>query len=90
MSSGVPVATVDHGPLPEMVDESVGILFRIGDIESMSAAIMNGIESMEKMREKGIEGRKRVLDRFTLRSNAESFELIYRRAMSNASTKGNS
>ena len=35
MASGVPVVTVDHGPLPEMVDESVGALFTMGNIESM-------------------------------------------------------
>ncbi len=90
MSSGVPVATVDHGPLPEMVDESVGILFKMGDIESMSDAILRGTESIEKMRKKGAEGRKRVLERFTLRSNAESFESIYARAKNNPPTKGNS
>jgi len=84
MSSGVPVATVDHGPLPEMVDDSVGILFKMGEIESMSAAIMKGVESIEKMREKGAEGRKRVLEGFTLKSNAESFESIYKRAKKNS------
>ena len=90
MSSGVPVATVDHGPLPEMVDESVGILFKMGDIDSMSDAILRGTESIEKMRKKGAEGRKRVLESFTLRSNAESFESIYARAKNNPPTKGNS
>ncbi|HJM18547.1 MAG TPA: glycosyltransferase family 4 protein [Candidatus Thalassarchaeaceae archaeon] len=81
MSSGVPVATVDHGPLPEMVDESVGSLFRMGDIDSMCEAIMNGVESRVEMRRKGVEGRKRILERFTLRSNAESFESTYKRAI---------
>ena len=82
MSSGTPVVTVDHGPLPEMVDESVGGLFEIGSVESLSEAICHESSSMDSLLEKGEEGRKRVLERFTLDGNAEDFLAVYRRAIS--------
>ena len=82
MSSGTPVVTVDHGPLPEMVDESVGGLFEIGSVESLSEAISHESSSIDSLLEKGGEGRKRVLERFTLDGNAEDFLAVYRRAIS--------
>ena len=80
MSSGTPVVTVDHGPLPEMVDDSVGALFELGSAESLSEAINSELSSTNGLLEKGAEGRKRVLDRFTLDGNAERFLEVYRRA----------
>ncbi len=82
MSSGTPVVTVDHGPLPEMVDDSVGALFELGSAESLSQVISSEAYSMESLLEKGREGRKRVLQTFTLDGNAEAFLAVYRRAMS--------
>jgi glycosyltransferase involved in cell wall biosynthesis len=82
MSSGTPVVTVDHGPLPEMVDDSVGALFELGSAESLSQVISSEAYSMESLLEKGREGRKRVLQTFTLGGNAEAFLAVYRRAMS--------
>ena len=40
MSSGTPVVTVNHGPLPEMVDNTVGSLFKMGDVDSMAESIL--------------------------------------------------
>ena len=82
MSSGTPVVTVDHGPLPEMVEDSVGALFEMGSAESLSQAICSEATSTESLLEKGMEGRKRVLQDFTLDGNAEDFLAVYRRAMS--------
>ncbi len=82
MSSGTPVVTVDHGPLPEMVDDSVGALFEMGSAESLSLAICSEASSMDSLLEKGGEGRKRVLQNFSLDGNAEDFLAVYRRAMS--------
>ena len=78
MASGVPVVTVDHGPLPEMVDESVGALFTMGNIESMVSVMK---EVLKVGRKKGEKGRARVLQKFTYSGNAESFENIYLEAI---------
>ena len=80
MSSGTPVVTVDNGPLPEMVDSSVGALFELGSVDSLSEVIASEISSGEGLLQKGAQGRLRVLDRFTLEGNAERFLEVYRRA----------
>ena len=79
MASGTPVVTVDHGPLPEMVDDSVGKLFTMGDNDSMSSAIIEEIENIEDLLNKGILGRERVLGKYTYESNASRFSEIYSR-----------
>jgi len=80
MASGTPVVTVDHGPLPEMVDESVGRLFVMGDPDSMADAIMAELADPERLQEKGEVGRRRVLEKFTFEHDAGRFEAIYERA----------
>ena len=80
MASGTPVVTVNHGPLPEMVDESVGRLFTMGDEASMAGAILSELGERDTLRSKGEVGRHRVLESFTYEGNSERFEAIYRRA----------
>ena len=77
MASGTPVATVDHGPLPEMVDDSVGALFTMADIDSMSSAILSLLSDPEVLEARGKAGRERVLENFTYGQNAEEFSQIY-------------
>jgi len=77
MASGTPVATVDHGPLPEMVDESVGTLFTMGDIDSMSSSILTLLTDQDELKSRGLKGRERVLSRFTFKINAERFSDLY-------------
>ena len=79
MSSGTPVVTVNHGPLPEMVDSEVGSLFQMGNINSMSSTIIKEISNIDALKNKGIAGRKRVLQKFTYEIDAESFIEIYNR-----------
>jgi len=79
MSSGTPVVTVDHGPLPEMVDSTVGALFTMGDIDSMSSTILQEINDKKALKKKGIEGRKRVIEKFTYEIDANHFLQIYNR-----------
>ncbi|MEK9806086.1 MAG: glycosyltransferase family 4 protein [Euryarchaeota archaeon] len=77
MASGTPVATVNHGPLPEMVDDSVGALFTMADTDSMSNAILGLLDNPEGLETRGIKGRERVLKNFTYGQNAEDFSQIY-------------
>jgi glycosyltransferase involved in cell wall biosynthesis len=79
MSSGTPVATVDMAPLTEMVDESVGTLFQMGDTDSMASAILAQLASPEALSAKGARGRERVLEHFTYAHNAAAFSSIYER-----------
>jgi glycosyltransferase involved in cell wall biosynthesis len=79
MSSGTPVVTVNHGPLPEMVDSEVGALFQMGDISSMSSTIIKEISNINSLQKKGMVGRERVLQKFTYEIDAERFIKIYER-----------
>jgi glycosyltransferase involved in cell wall biosynthesis len=79
MSSGTPVVTVDHGPLPEMVDSTVGALFTMGDVNSMSSTIIDEIKDKKILEKKGIAGRKRVTENFTYEIDADYFIQIYSR-----------
>ena len=81
MSSGTPVVTVNHGPLPEMVDNTVGSLFKLGDVDSMAESILLELSNPDALVLKGEAGRKRVLESFTYAIDAERFESIYLRAM---------
>ena len=65
-----------------MVDETVGALFELGSVDSLSEAIASELSSNESLNQKGAEGRQRVLDRFTLDGNAERFLEVYHRASS--------
>jgi len=82
MSSGTPVVTVDDGPLPEMVDTTVGALFSMGDIDSMSDSMESELRDDVARRKKGELGRERVMASFTYEGNAESFESVYSRVVS--------
>tara|TARA_B110000967_G_scaffold43434_1_gene43606 strand:+ start:8050 stop:9351 length:1302 start_codon:yes stop_codon:yes gene_type:complete len=77
MASATPVVTVNHGPLPEMVDENVGGLFIMGDTDSISETILNELQSKEDLSIKGQAGRRLVIDKFTFKKNALEFLKIY-------------
>ena len=79
MSSGTPVVTVNHGPLPVMVDSEVGALFEMGNINSMSETILKEISDKKSLKKKGDAGRKRVLENFTYEIDADRFIEIYER-----------
>ena len=79
MASGVPIVTVDHGPLPEMVDETVGALFTMGDMDSMLMALGKILNQEDSQR--GIKGRERVVEKFNFDGNAAAFEKIYLEAI---------
>ena len=51
----------------------------MGDNDSMASAIIGEIENPEKLLEKGILGRERVLEKYTYESNASRFSEIYSR-----------
>ena len=78
MSSGTPVVTVDHGPLPEMVDDDVGSLFELGNSQHLADEVVRLVNNPKTMETMAENGRERVLDRFTYDHNAAEFELIYK------------
>jgi glycosyltransferase involved in cell wall biosynthesis len=77
MASGTPVVTVDDGPLPEMVDDTVGGLFDIDRPETLSEAIHTLLSDDEARQRMAGVGRRRVLDEYTYALNAERYAGFY-------------
>jgi len=84
MASGTPIITVNDGPLPEMVDESVGALFSPGDNGDLSMKIIEELEDPDLRRSQSINGRKRILNEgtFTQEKTAIEFEKLYKKIKS--------
>ena len=73
MSSGTPVATVDQPPLTEMVDSSVGVLFKRGNSADLADKV-NEILADSTRRTSFTElGRERVLEKYTYEHNAKDY-----------------
>jgi glycosyltransferase involved in cell wall biosynthesis len=81
LASGTPVATVDQEPLTEMIDTSVGGLFRRGDPIDLARCV-NEMLSSEETTEKARLGRERVLSKYTYEHNASDYEEVFKRAIS--------
>jgi glycosyltransferase involved in cell wall biosynthesis len=81
LASGTPVATVDQEPLTEMVDTSVGGLFKRGDSKDLARCV-NEMLSSEETSEKARLGRERVLSKYTYEHNASDYEAVFKRAIS--------
>tara|TARA_B100001778_G_C18564359_1_gene619322 strand:+ start:304 stop:1533 length:1230 start_codon:yes stop_codon:yes gene_type:complete len=77
MASGTPVVTVDDGPLPEMVDDSVGGLFDIDQPETLAKTIESLLQNHDGRQNMAKKGRKRVLDEYTYALNAERYAEFY-------------
>ena len=77
MASGNPCVTVDDGPLPEMVDDTVGGLFELGNPSSLAAAVNAILSNPERKAELSAAGRQRVLDEYTYELNASEYADFY-------------
>ena len=77
MSSGIPVIATDCGPIPEMVDDTVGSLFQMGDNEDLARSIIDELKDRQRLSEKGRIGRKRVIQNFSLIESCEKFLGLY-------------
>jgi len=76
MSCGLPVAASAVGGLPEIVDERVGALFEPADPVALATALVE-LLSRRDLRDLGREGRRRVVERWSLKSMVERHIEIY-------------
>ena len=86
LASGTPVATVDQEPLTEMVDESVGGLFKRGEPEDLARCV-NEMLTSEDTAKKAILGRERVLSTYTYEHNASDYVAVFNRAIEKRNEK---
>jgi len=80
LASGTPVATVDQEPLTEMVDSTVGGLFKRGDPSDLARCV-NEMLSSDETTEKARLGRERVLSKYTYDHNASDYIAVFERAI---------
>jgi glycosyltransferase involved in cell wall biosynthesis len=80
LASGTPVATVDQEPLTEMVDSTVGGLFKRGDPSDLARCV-NEMLSSNQTAEKARLGRDRVLSKYTYEHNASDYTAVFERAI---------
>jgi colanic acid/amylovoran biosynthesis glycosyltransferase len=67
MSCGLPVVSTRHGGIPDAVEHGAqGLLVKEGDVSSMAAAMTDLLRSPEKCTLMGRQGRKVILQRYTL------------------------
>jgi glycosyltransferase involved in cell wall biosynthesis len=76
MACGIPVAASAVGGLPEIVDETVGGLFRSGDERDL-ARVVTGLLKNPELPEKGARARERVLKEWSNRRLAQRHVEIY-------------
>ena len=86
LASGTPVATVDQEPLTEMVDESVGGLFRRGDPEDLARCVNEMLSSADTATKAEL-GRQRVLSKYTYEHNASDYVDVFKRAIEKNNAK---
>ena len=83
MSCARPVAASNVGGLPEIVDESVGTLFRPGDPQDL-ADRLHALLSAPDLRERGARGRERVVARWSNDRLARRHVEIYEELLNEA------
>ena len=86
LASGTPVATVNQEPLTEMVDDSVGGLFKRGEPEDLARCVNEMLASEDTVK-KAILGRERVLSQYTYEHNASDYVAVFIRAIEKRNKK---
>lgn len=80
MACGIPVAASEVGGLPEIVDDTVGGLFRAGDERDLARVVIRLLKDPE-LAEKGARARERVLERWSNLRLAQRHVEIYERLL---------
>ncbi len=77
LSSGTPVVTVDQAPLTEMIDTTVGRLFKTGDSDDLAKQVNALLADKPALESLSAAGRERILAKYTYEHNATKFLEIY-------------
>lgn len=82
MACGVPVLATRTGGIPEVVtDGQTGLLYKVGDVESMAAGALSILGDDEKLKTMGAAARARVLAEFTTERVVPHYEQYYERML---------
>jgi glycosyltransferase involved in cell wall biosynthesis len=64
MACGTPVIGAAVGAIPELVDESSGVLVTPGDADALAAALVDLLQDYRRVKQMGEAGRRRVVSLF--------------------------
>jgi glycogen(starch) synthase len=85
MNYAKPVVGCRSGGVPEVVDHDVtGLLVEPEAPRALAEAIVDLLQSPGRLRDMGMAGRQRLLDKFTYLEMARNFEEVYRRVIRDA------
>jgi glycosyltransferase involved in cell wall biosynthesis len=77
-AAGVPVVATAVGGTPEVVEDGVsGHLVPPGDPEALAGRIVEALASEERLRDMGLQGRQRVVERFTFAVQAREYRKLF-------------
>jgi glycosyltransferase involved in cell wall biosynthesis len=80
MASELAVVGSDCGEIPHVIGDA-GLVFREGDAEALRAQLQWLLDAPGERSRLGAQGRKRVLERYTMEGIARSTIEVYERAM---------
>lgn len=85
MATGLPVVACRVGGNPELLDHGqTGTLVPPGDSDALAAAILQYAQNRTLQDQQGAEGRKTVLQQFSVQSMVAGYENVYRRVAKNS------
>jgi len=83
MACGTPVVATTGGALPEVVG-AAGFLTPPKDAPALARAIATLLDQPERRHKLGQKGRKRMLEKFSWKAAALSYEAVYTQAIAHA------
>jgi glycosyltransferase involved in cell wall biosynthesis len=81
MAGGVPVVATCVGGIPEIVDESVGLLVAPGDPDALAQAIEHTCAEPSATDARVLAARRRIEERYTAERNASAHAALYERLL---------
>jgi glycosyltransferase involved in cell wall biosynthesis len=87
MVQGTPAVVSDCGPLPDLVREGNGEIFRAGDPDSLLEAIRPLWQDQDRLEQMSVAARRVYEQKYTEESNYEMLMEIYAKAMDRAGVK---
>ena len=78
MATGLPVVATRVGGNPELVEDGVtGVLVSVGDVQALSAVLLELLENPARCREMGHAGRQRILRDFDWERTVAAYLQVY-------------
>lgn len=82
LASARPVIASNSGALPEIISKKSGIMFNQNNAEEIKKAIIELLRNTQQSRDRGLEGRRIVLCKFSIDRHIAAVERLYHEVLS--------